>query len=113
MPPITSRCLPWLLLLLLTMTAAPARIANAQVSGQGRKIIRQTMPVYPSLARQINLAGTVKVVAVVTPEGKVKTVETVGGSPILLQAAKDAVSRWKFAAAAEESRETIELHFRP
>jgi TonB family protein len=95
------------------MGAAPARAADAQDSGQGRRIVHKTIPAYPALARQINLAGTVKVVAVVTPEGKVKTVEPVGGSPILIQAAKDAISQWKFAAAPEESREVIELRFNP
>jgi membrane protein involved in colicin uptake len=33
-----------------------------------------------------------------------------GGSPILVQAAEDAVSQWKFVPGAE-SRETVELHF--
>jgi TonB family protein len=114
MPPITSRSLPWfLLLVMLTISAAPARVADAQDSGQGRKVIHKTMPVYPTLARQINLAGTVKVLAIVEPDGKVKAVEAVGGSPILIQAAKDAILQWKFAQAPEESREEIELHFTP
>ena len=34
-----------------------------------------------------------------------KNVEPVGGSPVLLQAAEDAVYKWKFAAAAAESKE--------
>jgi TonB family protein len=114
MPLINSQSLPcFLLLLILTMGAAPARAAGAQDSGPGRRIIHKTMPVYPALARQINFAGTVKVVAVVTPEGKVKTVEPVGGSPILIDAAKAAIVQWKFAPATEESREVIELHFNP
>jgi TonB family protein len=114
MPPINLRSISYFLLLLLTsMGAAPALAVNAQGSTPGRKIIRQTMPVYPALARQVSLAGTVKVVAVVTPEGKVRAVEPMGGSPILIDAAKDAVSQWKFAPAAAESRETIELHFHP
>lgn len=71
------------------------------------------MPVYPALARQVNLSGTVKVVAVVTPDGKVRTVEPMGGSPILIEAAKEAIVQWKFVPAAAESREVIELHFNP
>jgi TonB family protein len=114
MPPITSRSLPWVLLLLIfTMGAAPARSADPQDSGPGRRIIHKTIPTYPALARQIHFAGTVKVVAVVTPEGKVKTVEPVGGNPILIEAATQAIVQWKFAPATEESREVIELHFNP
>jgi outer membrane biosynthesis protein TonB len=49
---------------------------------------------------------------VVGTDGDVKTVEPVGGSPVLLKAAEDAVSKWKFAPGSE-SRETVELHFNP
>lgn len=79
----------------------------------GRKVVRQTMPRYPDLARRLNLEGTVKVMAVVSPDGKVKKVDPVGGSPLLVQAAEEAVSQWKFAPASAESREVIELHFSP
>lgn len=114
MPPISSRSFPlFLLLLALMMGVAPTWAADAQDSGQGRKVIHKTMPVYPSLARQINLAGTVKVIAVITADGKVKTVEVTGGSPLLIQAAKDAILQWRFAPATAESREEIELHFTP
>jgi outer membrane biosynthesis protein TonB len=60
----------------------------------------------------MNLGGTVKVIAVVGPDGSVKRVEPVGGSPLLVQAAQNAVTQWKFAAGVE-SRETVELHFTP
>ncbi len=60
----------------------------------------------------MNLGGTVRVVAVVASDGEVKSVEPVGGSPVLLKAAEDAVSKWKFAPGPE-SRESVELHFTP
>jgi TonB family protein len=78
-----------------------------------RKIVKQTIPRYPEVARRMNLAGTVKVIAVVAPDGKVKAVEPVGGSPVLIQAAKDAITEWKFAPAGSESRQVVELHFNP
>jgi len=80
---------------------------------QDRKIVQQVMPRYPEIAQKMNLAGTVKVVALVAPDGKVTAVQPMGGSPVLIQAAQDAVSRWKFAPAGGESREVIELHFNP
>jgi membrane protein involved in colicin uptake len=52
------------------------------------------------------------VVAAVAPDGSVKKVEPVGGSPILVQAAANAISRWKYAPGAE-SKEIVELHFTP
>jgi TonB family protein len=77
-----------------------------------RRILRQTSPAYPELAKKMNLGGTVKVIAVVMANGDVKSVEPVGGSPILIKAAQDAVAKWKFAPGAE-SRESLELHFTP
>jgi len=60
----------------------------------------------------MNLSGTVRVVAVVASDGSVIKVEPMGGSPILMEAAQTAVSRWKYAPGSE-SRETVELHFHP
>jgi TonB family protein len=82
-------------------------------SQAGRKLVRKTTPAYPDVARKMSLGGTVKVLAVVSADGSVKKVEPVGGSPVLIQAAEDAVSRWKYAPADGESREVVELHFNP
>jgi TonB family protein len=70
-------------------------------------------PRYPEIARRMNISGTVKVIAVVAPDGKVKSVEPAGGHPLLIQAAQEAISQWKFAPASGESRESIEVHFEP
>ena len=78
----------------------------------GRKIVRKVKPQYPAIAKRMNLGGTVKVIAMVSPDGTVKKVDAVGGSPLLVQAAQNAVSLWKFAPGTE-SKETVELHFTP
>jgi len=91
--------------------AGPAH--SQQTSNENsRKLVRKVAPHYPDLAKRMNLSGTVKVVAVVSPDGTVKKVEAVGGSPLLVDAAQSAVTQWKFAPGTE-SRETIELHFTP
>jgi TonB family protein len=88
--------------------------AQAQTSTEsGRQVLKRTIPVYPEFARKMSVAGTVKLFAIVAPDGKVKSVETLGGSPVFLQAAKDAISQWKFAPATAETKELIELHFNP
>ncbi len=104
------------LILILTLSygfqlATPAR-AQQSSTETGRKVLRKVQPEYPLEARRINLSGTVKVVAAVAPDGSVKKVEPVGGSPILVQAAANAISRWKYAPGAE-SKEIVELHFTP
>jgi TonB family protein len=103
-----------IVVLSLSYALGPSGQAQSQQSNPetGRKVVRRVEPVYPSVAKRINLSGTVKVVAVVAPDGKVKKVELVGGSPILGQAAEMAVFQWKYVPGSE-SRETIELHFNP
>jgi outer membrane biosynthesis protein TonB len=61
----------------------------------------------------MNIAGTVKVNAIVAPDGTVKAVEPVGGSPLLVQVSVDTIKRWKFSPAPSETKELIELHFHP
>lgn len=102
------------LFFLLSLCLGPARTAQGQSSTpEGRRVVRRTMPIYPDIAKKMNLAGTVKVQATVSADGSVKSVQPVGGSPVLIQAAQDAVYKWKFVAATAESKELIELHFDP
>ena len=83
-----------------------AASAQGQSSSESaRKLVRKVDPTYPEMARRINIAGTVKVNAIVAPDGTVKTVEPVGGSPLLVQASVDAIRKWKFAPAAAETKE--------
>jgi TonB family protein len=86
--------------------------AQGEATDAGRKILRKVQPAYPEIAKELQLAGTVKVVAVVAADGGVKKVETLGGNPVLVQAAISAIVQWKYAPGGE-SREPIELHFNP
>jgi hypothetical protein len=63
-----------------------------QPEGQ-REILNKVIPHYPELARQMNLAGTVKLAVTVAPNGSVKSMQTVGGNPVLLTARTSANSR--------------------
>jgi TonB family protein len=102
-----------LFLLLSSFSWLANRAQGQQASSDSvRRILRQTAPAYPELAKKMNLGGTVKVVAVVMANGDVKSVEPVGGSPVLIKAAEEAVAKWKFAPGGE-SKEIIELHFTP
>jgi TonB family protein len=78
-----------------------------------RKIVSKVVPAYPELARKMQISGTVRVEAVVAPNGKLKFTTVLGGSPVLAAAAVDAIDKWKWAPAPQESREIIELNFHP
>lgn len=101
------------LFLVFACSLWPAGTAQGQQSSSEvvRPIVRRMEPRYPEIARRMNISGTVKVFAIVAPDGKVKSVEPAGGHPLLIEAARQAISQWKFAPASAESRELIELHF--
>jgi len=102
-----------LILLLSALTGSVSLAQNQQPSADGlRRIVRKAQPTYPEIAKRMNLSGTVRVIAVVATDGEVRSVEPLGGSPVLLKAAEDAVTKWKFAAGPE-SKEIVELHFNP
>jgi TonB family protein len=105
-------------LLLLSLTTLFGAVGSAQnqtsssENENGRKIIRKTAPSYPEIARKMGLGGTVRVMATVAADGSVKSVEPMGGGPVLIKAAEDAVSKWKFSPGGE-TRELVEIHFTP
>jgi TonB family protein len=100
------------LVALLTLAASAAPAQDSDTSQRARKVTRMVTPVYPDLARRLQMSGVVKLRATVAPNGSVKSIEAVGGHPVLIRAAQDAVSNWKFAPAPDETRELIELNFK-
>jgi TonB family protein len=78
-----------------------------------RKTKTKVAPVYPDVARRMSITGTVKVLVVVAPNGNLKSTKVVGGHPLLVNAAMDAIKRWKFEPAPEESTGIVEFKFQP
>ncbi len=76
-----------------------------------RKVKTKVAPVYPDLARRMNVMGRVKIEVIITPDGRVKSTRAMGGHPLLVQACLDAVKEWKFVVAPEETRLVIEFEF--
>ena len=76
-----------------------------------RKVKARVAPVYPDLAKRMNVTGKVKIEVVITPDGRVKSTRAVGGHPLLVQACLDAVKEWKFVTAPEETTQIVEFDF--
>ena len=102
-----------LLVLIGALVCAPASIGQHEQTEGTRRIVSRMTPQYPEMARRIRLSGSVKAEALVEPNGVVKTVEVKGGSPVLVRAAQSAIYKWKWAPAAHETREPIEVKFDP
>jgi len=60
------------------------------------KLISQPMPVYPQLARQARIQGTVVLHAIISKDGRIEELSVISGHPLLVQAAKDAVQQWRY-----------------
>ena len=63
------------------------------------QIVQRVAPDYPTLARQVNASGQVRVEVLIDERGALKSVKVLSGNPILAEAAQRAISKWKFRAA--------------
>jgi TonB family protein len=86
---------------------------RAQQDELTRKVKTKVAPVYPELARRMSISGVVKVQVVVAQNGTVKSAKIVGGHPLLVNAATDAIKKWKFEPAGEETTGIVEFKFDP
>jgi periplasmic protein TonB len=75
--------------------ATPTRVRVSQGVSQGL-LVHQVKPVYPPLARQARIQGTVVLQAVISKDGSIEGLHLVSGHPMLAPAAIDAVKQWKY-----------------
>lgn len=93
-----------------TRTQAPAQAPGAsdskphatapriKIGGnvQNSKLQTRVAPVYPPLAIQARISGTVRLHAIIATDGTVKQLDVISGHPLLIQAALDAVRQWRY-----------------
>jgi periplasmic protein TonB len=76
--------------------AAPANtITISSVTAHGL-LIQKTPPVYPAIAKEAHVSGTVQIQATISTAGSVKDIRVVSGPPMLRHAAVDAVQTWRY-----------------
>jgi TonB family protein len=103
---------------LLASTAGVAIVSPTSMFAQEvkadeltRKPKIKVQPVYPELAKRMSITGTVRLNVVVAANGQVKNTRALGGHPILVSAAMDAMKQWRFEPAAVESSGVVEFKF--
>jgi TonB family protein len=74
-------------------TRPNVRISCPLLNPHPGKIVR---PTYPALARQTHVEGRVSLNCLVGTDGLVAKIKVTKGHPLLIQAATDAVSKWRF-----------------
>ncbi len=96
-------------------TSAPLawgqEIKGEETKGQetNRKVKTKVSPVYPELAKRMNITGVVKVRLTIAANGAVKDAQ----HPVLASAVLDAVRKWRFETRPDETAETVEFRFDP
>ena len=85
--------------------------ADLRAQETQRKAISSPSPIYPELARQVRLAGSVKVQVIIAADGKIKSIKVIGGHPLLVDAVQDALKGWKYAPATGETTTILQFNF--
>jgi TonB family protein len=76
-----------------------------------RAVKQRVAPVYPELAKRMKITGEVKMQATVDADGKVTDVKVISGSSALVNAAEDAVRKWRFAPGAGVDQVEVSVNF--
>lgn len=63
---------------------------------QEAKLTRKVLPVYPPIAKQARIRGTVRLEAIIGKDGAIRNLRVVQGHPLLVQAALQAVQQWRY-----------------
>jgi TonB family protein len=81
------------------------------LQSSARRIVERMEPTYPALAEKIGLHGTVRLKVVVASNGRVRTIDCLGGHPVLAESAVKAVKDWRFQPTSSQTIEILELNF--
>jgi len=76
--------------------APPLGTITVKGEVEAANLIAKVTPVYPTLAKQAQISGTVTLTAFIGADGKVQNLSVVSGHPLLVQAALDAVKQWVY-----------------
>ena len=84
----------------------PPPVPRVAVGGavQAARLVNRVPPVYPPLARQTRIQGTVRLHAIIDTDGTVQELTVMDGHPLLIQAAIDAVKQWRYQPTVVNGR---------
>lgn len=91
----------------------PLRLSHLE---EGR-LLQKIQPIYPSPAKQFHIQGDVVLTALIAKDGTIEGLKVMSGHPMLIPAALDAVSHWRYKpymlnGSATEVETTIRVTFR-
>jgi len=102
-----------LTVLLFLAPVSPSTAQVERVDRPNRKVIRTSEPDYPKIVKHAHIGGSVRLNVTVLANGDVAKVEVLGGNPIFAESATKAVLKWKYAPAASQTKEEVQINFTP
>lgn len=94
------------------MAASPLTFAQKEVKSV-RRVVQRVKPDYPEVMRNAHISAIVNMNVTISPGGNVTHIEVLGGSAIFAESATRALLKWRFAPAAAESTELVQINFNP
>lgn len=76
-----------------TTSSGPAQISSGELQ---KFLVHQVAPVYPDMARQRMVQGTVALKAVIGTDGGIKDLKVISGPSELYESAMEAVQQWRY-----------------
>jgi TonB family protein len=102
-----------LALALLGGTVLPQRLLAQDTSAEAaqRKVRAKVVPAIPELAKRMHVTGKVKIEATIAADGHVADTRVIGGSPLLINAALQALKQWRFEPGPAATTAVVEFNF--
>jgi protein TonB len=63
---------------------------------QAARLVKEVKPAYPPMAKQARISGTVRLKAIIGPDGAIRNLNVISGHPMLVQSAISAVKQWVY-----------------
>ena len=96
----------WLGLLFCMLALRPLGATTGE-----RQIVSKAAPIYPELAKKMRVFGLIRLSVSILPSGEVGQIVLESGHPLLVNAARDAVRQWRFAAGPQATVASIVVRF--
>jgi len=96
---------------LMVLMVAATLLPVGLVAQDGRKVKKEVKPDYPALAKEAHVNGLVRLQVVIAASGRVTSASVVGGHPLLIASAMQAVKEWQYEPAAEETTQVVVFNF--
>ena len=95
------------------LNTKPLRLSHLE---EGR-LLQKIQPIYPPIAKQLRIQGDVQLTALIARDGSIEGLKVISGHPMLIPAALQAVSQWRYKpyilnGSPTEVETTIKVTFR-